>query len=156
MLGADGKPLPPAIPPDTFWRVQEILKSKTEMHWRRNTTRTDRFLFRGFVRCATCGQPLMTISHRTKGVVRDYYVCRSSVVQRRLDKDGNYHKIEMPDCDAPRIRRETLDEMLDAVIAEKLCDPERLFKILKAHAKASLRDGRAANRTNKRDCRTGG
>jgi DNA invertase Pin-like site-specific DNA recombinase len=151
MLGADGKPLPPVLPPDTFWRVQEILKFKTEMHWRRNTTRTDRYLFRGFIRCASCAQRLMTISHTTKGVTRDYYVCRSSIPQHRLDKGGNYHAVDMPDCQAPRIRREVLDEMLNAVIAEKLCDPEQIFKILTAHAKASLRhdNGQRIEQTRK-------
>jgi DNA invertase Pin-like site-specific DNA recombinase len=139
MLGADGKPLSPVISPDKFWRVQEILKFKTDMHWRRNTTRAERYLFRGFLRCDSCGQRLMSVSHRTRGVLRDYYVCPASAKtsQQRIDRDGNYHCQDLPACHSPRVRREVLDEMLDAVVAEKLRDPFRIFEVLKAHARAS-------------------
>jgi DNA invertase Pin-like site-specific DNA recombinase len=141
MLGADGKPLAPAIPPDLFWRAQEILNLKSEMGWRRNTTNPERYTFRGFLKCADCGQRLLSVSHRVKGggSVRDYYVCKASYGQRRVNNDGSSSWVEMPDCNAPRIRREHLEPMLESVITGKLGDPEVLYAIMQSQRKALTR-----------------
>jgi DNA invertase Pin-like site-specific DNA recombinase len=138
MLGADGKPLSPAIPPDLFWHAQKIIEHKAGMKARRNSTSVDNFLFRNFLRCARCGERLVTRPHRQNGSVREYYICRGSRSGWHMNRKNETNKIEL-ECNAPQIRRERLDALLEAQVAEKLRDPFRLFEMLKAHAAATMR-----------------
>jgi hypothetical protein len=138
MLGADGKPVPPAIPPDLFWHAQKIIKHKAGMRARRNSTSVDHFLFRNFLRCARCGERLMTRPHHQNGIVREYYICRASRGGWHMNSKNEISKIELK-CDAPQIRREKLDALLDIEVAEKLRDPFRLFGMLKDHEAAAKR-----------------
>jgi hypothetical protein len=139
MLGADGKPLLPAIPPDLFWHVQKIIEHRAGMKARRNSIGVDNFLFRDFVRCARCGERLVTRPHHQKGSIREYYMCRASRSGAHLNSKNEISKIEVR-CDAPQIRRERLDALLEAKVSEKLRDPFRLFEMLKAHAAAAMRE----------------
>jgi DNA invertase Pin-like site-specific DNA recombinase len=135
MLGADGKPLQPAVLPEVFARAQDLLRLKREMTWQRNNSEPEQFTYRGFLRCAHCGQRLLCIQHRAKagGPVRDYYVCKAAYYAERAWCD-------LPRCNAPRMRRQVIEPMLEDLVISKLGEPDFLYNLMQSQRRALMRD----------------
>lgn len=102
-------------------------------------TEPDRFPYRGLLRCAECGAPLLSISHSNGHTHHDYYVCRSAHGSRtRWDAEkGKFQwRIKNNSCPCRRMRRERVDAILDDLIGTRLSDPELLYRLMRDQEQA--------------------
>jgi DNA invertase Pin-like site-specific DNA recombinase len=93
----------PLISQTDFRNVQEIMDLKQKKHWR-SRTNEHRFTYNGFLSCSQCGEIIHTALAR-----RDYYACKG----RRT-----FHT-----CQTRYMARETLEDILDCLFAERLTSP---------------------------------
>ena len=132
------------ISEDLFARAQELLRLKTEMRWRRNTNRPDRFNYRGRLLCAECDARLLSLTHNNGKSQRDYYVCRSTHGDRGkwdAEKQAYAWRIKNNSCRCRRMRLEQLEPKLDEFIGKHLSDPNFLLNLMRDHERAlNLRD----------------
>jgi DNA invertase Pin-like site-specific DNA recombinase len=94
----------PMITQEEFYAVQEIMDIKQRRHWRSEADYPHRFTYNSFLTCSQCGRIIHSVFSR-----RDYYVCKG----RRTTHS----------CQAPYMRREGLEEVLDELFAEQLTRP---------------------------------
>jgi DNA invertase Pin-like site-specific DNA recombinase len=131
------------ISEELFARVQELLNLKKEMRWRRNNDRPDAFTFRGFLRCAECDSPMLSVRHGNGKSIHDYYICgRAHGSRTRWNaRDGRFDwRIKQNSCLSRRIRRERLEPLLNNLIGCRLSDPNFLHQLMKDCARAAGSD----------------
>lgn len=107
--------LDPIISERDFARLQQVMDLKKQNHWRARGDER-RFTFGGFLRCGECGNLIYT--HASHG--RDWYSCKG----RRLPTK----------CANPYMRRERLERVLDALIANRLMNRAFLRQVTEAYA----------------------
>ena len=104
---------------ETDWqRVQDIMDAKGEKHWRRQPGAGHRFVYTGFLTCATCGDIVYGHTRRD-----DYYLCRNRYWS--FKKSPKAHR-----CEAATMRRDRLEPKLDEVLGTKLTDEGFLSEVL--------------------------
>jgi|SRR5581483_10462891 len=91
----------PLLSEADWQRAQEIMARKRTQHWHSRPDYVPRFIYRGFLTCAACGQPIQTANQRG-----DVYVCRA----RRLAPRS---------CQTPYMKREILEDRLDTLLSKK-------------------------------------
>jgi DNA invertase Pin-like site-specific DNA recombinase len=119
-----------------FAQAQKLLALRKEMRVRVREGVEDLFLYRGFLRCAGCGRRLITVSYTNKKANNfhaDYYVCQGAHGSRNAN--GTWY-VKNGTCSTRRIRRETLEPMLDRLISDRLSNPKLLSEIIDAQAAA--------------------
>lgn len=139
---------------DTFARAQKLLAVKRQMRWHAPDPKTDRFVFRGLLKCGVCESHLIAFRHKAGGTERDYYACQSTIGrQDKWDASAKAHvwRVEHGACSAKRMRRERVDAVVSELIETKLTDPQFLFNVLTAHRREIERgtDKNAAARLQK-------
>jgi DNA invertase Pin-like site-specific DNA recombinase len=92
----------PLLSENEWNRAQEIMGRKRTQHWRSRSDYVSRFVYRGFLTCAACGEPVHSANQRG-----DVYVCRA----RRLAPHV---------CQTQYMKREQLEARLDALFAHRL------------------------------------
>jgi len=93
----------PLVSEEEFFRVQQIIATKRQRHWKARPDYQHRFTYNSFLTCAACGEPVQT------GVMRDdYYICKGK------------RKFRL--CSSSYMRRDVLDPKLDSLFAERLTD----------------------------------
>jgi DNA invertase Pin-like site-specific DNA recombinase len=140
----------PPISQELFDQVQALLRVKTE---RRSTVRAgkeDPFIYRGYLHCAECGNPVDAIHWSDKRPNRraksDYYLCRSKHTKhgRWKPERGAFEEVASYPCQSVRIRMEVLHPLLDKIIAEHLGSKEFFLHAAEIHNKrlaAKQKDG---------------
>ena len=121
------KVLEPLISESDFARLQKILDLKKQNHWRVRPDHERRFLFGGFLRCGVCGNLVYT--HGRDGR-KGWYVCKSRTAEARKQRqrDG------LVACSNPYMRRERLEQCVNALISDRLTNREFLGQIATAYA----------------------
>lgn len=126
---------------DAMWtKAQQLLTWKKETHQRRGKGEgLDRFLYRGFLKCACCSEIMYTIPKQYEGKVRDYYICRRKRGYGQAYKPGQGSTwiVAPGTCQSPQLQRERLEETVNRVLSEQLTDAEFLDGLLDRHADAS-------------------
>ena len=115
------KVLSPLVTEEDFRRVQQILDTKKQNHWRSRPDHEWRFTFSGFLRCGSCGNLIYTHTRKPRG----WYVCKSRTHPERHLRE----KKGLPSCDNPYMRRERVESQLDDIFARRLCDQAFLERI---------------------------
>jgi hypothetical protein len=49
--------------------------------------------------------------------------------------------MELPECNAPRIRREALDKTAESIVVNVLGDPDKMWRLVEDHAKRTMAQG---------------
>jgi DNA invertase Pin-like site-specific DNA recombinase len=119
------KVLEPLISESEFAQLQQIMDLKKKNHWRVRPDHERKFMYRGFLRCGTCGNIMYT--HGGHG--RAWYVCKSRTAQTRQQRTASGLK----DCSNPYMRREPLERCLDTLIGERLGNSEFLRRLAAAY-----------------------
>lgn len=131
------------ITEEQFARVQQLLDLKKEMRWRRNNERPDDFTFRGFLRCAECGSPMLSVRHGNGKNIHDYYICGRAHGSRTHwnTREGKFDwRIKQNSCLSRRIRRERLEPLLNNLIGRRLSDPNFLLQLMQDCKRAAGSD----------------
>jgi DNA invertase Pin-like site-specific DNA recombinase len=130
----------PPITEAVFRQAQKLLTLKRSMAVRfRQTPDKDPFLYRGFLRCAECGERLITVSYSNKpqNFFAEYYVCQAAHGAR---KPNGTWKIKNGTCKTRRMRREMLEPVLDDLIVQRFANPKFLVDLVAAQADESEDD----------------
>jgi hypothetical protein len=110
----------PLISETDFAAVQQLMDRKQSKHWRFQN-RPSRFVYRGFLTCAVCGEIVHTALAR-----RDYYTCKG----RRLKHA----------CNSSYMDRKKLEDILDRLFGARLPDPlflEKCVRVFEGHRSAN-------------------
>ena len=116
----------PLISESEFQQAQGIMTVKKARHWRTNPAYEHVYTYNGFLTCARCGDLIYTYRNRSD---RRYYVCKN----KQYPRD---HR-----CNSEYMRRETLEEKLDALFVDQLSDRGFLLEIMRAAEKKLNGDG---------------
>jgi len=126
----------PLIPEAVFWEVQDIINNRRDEFTDRRGKAKRLFLYSGLLRCGVCGSPMYTVPGGKAGSNKDYYYCRN--------KSTHWVNKGAPYCPSSYLRREPVEEMLAAFIADNLSDPE--FVLAGLAALLESRDERGLER----------
>jgi len=103
----------PLIPDDEFRRVQEIMDTKSRLHWRSHPEKRHAFTYNGFLICADCGSLVYGKFSR-----RHYYICKT-----RTFPHANR-------CASLTMQRDRLEDKLDDVLGIQLTGREFLRQLI--------------------------
>jgi DNA invertase Pin-like site-specific DNA recombinase len=97
-----------------------------------------RFTYRGYLRCGCCRGLVYSWagSRKKDGTVKDFYYCKSHAPRER-DRAAM--------CSNRYMSRHILEPKLDAILAERLADPQFLTSAIHAHLQQLDRDAGADN-----------
>lgn len=103
----------PILTEQEFGAIQEIMDTKSRMHWRSNPRAGNAFTYSGFLVCSGCASLIYG-----KFAKKHYYVCKSraSSAEKR--------------CDAPVMKREQLELKLDDVFGVRLTSKDFLVSLI--------------------------
>lgn len=117
---------PPLVSVELFERVQSILAVKKD-HFYQAQSNTGNFLGTNFLYCQ-CGQP-MYLKFDDRRSQPPVYVCSSYQKRWRMKK---YHGVELPVCNASRLRAEDTDKALEDVALQTMANMRFLRPLLDA------------------------
>jgi DNA invertase Pin-like site-specific DNA recombinase len=107
----------PILSEEEFALIQQVMDTKTRLHWRSNPNQGHAFTYNGFLVCAECESLIYG-----RFAKKHYYVCKSRVARR-----GSSAKR----CDAPSMRRDQLELKLDDVFGVRLTSKDFLETLIK-------------------------
>ena len=119
---------------ETFAKAQQMLAIRAEMHHRRRKGNSlESFLYRGHLKCSICGEIMYCVPKRYGDKLREYYICRRKRGYGRAFAPGKGVTWIVPpgSCQSHQLARERMELILDAVVANRLTDPEFLDVLLK-------------------------
>lgn len=112
---------PPLVSESEFRRVQQIMDLKRQYHWRCRPGYQHRFVFRGFLRCAECGNLIYTHTRpkrRPHAKREDWYVCKSRTTAARRAREQK----GLDACHNPYMQRERLETTINKLFGQLLTD----------------------------------
>ncbi len=119
----------PLIPEDEFRRVQEIMDTKSRLHWRAHPERRHAFTYNGFLICSECRSLIYGKFSR-----RNYYICKT----RTLPQKGAVSR-----CISATMQRDRLETKLDGIFGVQLTSRDFLRGLIdqleKKHDSATIR-----------------
>ena len=127
-------PLEPLVSEEDFATVQQLLalKRRSQMRW----PAADHFIYSGFLDCADCDLTVYGARKGSKTAPHFYYSCRSKEARRRPE--------DKEPCENGYMRRDVLEGLLDAVMAEQLTRPDVLLAGIAAYTASIDADWRRA------------
>jgi DNA invertase Pin-like site-specific DNA recombinase len=120
--------LDPIISEADFARVQEIIETKRQRHWRTREEAPNRYTYNGFLTCGDCGELIYT--HTSK---HDFYFCKSRHPRERRRRDL---RGLMP-CKNKYMLRKKLEPKIDHVLTNILSEKGFLGRIVSEHNERS-------------------
>lgn len=106
---------------EDFNRVQQIIESKRQKHWRARSSAPNHYTYNGNLICGDCGNLLYT--HTAKD---DYYICKShNTREARLRAERG-----LTPCSNRYMLRKKLEPRIDHLLGEKLREPAFLTQVV--------------------------
>jgi DNA invertase Pin-like site-specific DNA recombinase len=125
----------------TFQQAQRLLALRKEMRIKTKSGSVDPYQYRGFLKCLECGRRVITLTHtgsepKQKGgkkFRREYYVCIGTHGKPGTPGGAKtVWAIKPGTCITKRMRREVVEDLLDAKIREQIADPLFFEKVMAA------------------------
>jgi DNA invertase Pin-like site-specific DNA recombinase len=105
----------PLISEDEFRKVQQIMDTKSRLHWRSRPETRHSFTYSGFLICSDCQSLVYGKFSR-----RHYYICKTRVVPARSGSR----------CCSVTMQRDRLESHLDGIFGEQLTSRDFLSRLV--------------------------